>query len=128
MVIRVDAELLQDTFSNHLNISYTLEENKKNNVAQDVSWSFCCWFSGKSAQLSQGSGFKPNHRKGKKRLNLELLPSKHFRGRIWDGECKFRWLVKILPLSFLKSNIDTKDAGLLAKKKHLKGGLMISFW
>ena len=37
MVIRVDAELLQESFSNHLNISYTLEENKKNNVVQDVS-------------------------------------------------------------------------------------------
>jgi hypothetical protein len=33
----VDAELLQDTYTNHLNISYTLEENEKNIVAQDVS-------------------------------------------------------------------------------------------
>jgi hypothetical protein len=42
-VIRVDAELMQDTFSTHLNLSYTLEENEKNSIAtRDVS--FTCYY------------------------------------------------------------------------------------
>ena len=36
-VIRVEAELVPDTYSQHLNVSYTLEENEKSNIVHDVS-------------------------------------------------------------------------------------------
>ena len=36
-VIRVEAELVADTYSQHLNVSYTLEENEKSNIVHDVS-------------------------------------------------------------------------------------------
>ena len=35
-VIRVEAELIPDTYSQHLNVSYSLEENEKSNIVHDV--------------------------------------------------------------------------------------------